>query len=361
MNPIDPRGSKPALMPGFIRLCGLVYCAALLGLSITACGHRTSPRPVSIAVPGQIDLVGAYAYPDRITLRWRTPKLNADGSVIKKLSGFKVYRKTIPMDDDCDDCMKRRLHYFIDLKKPVSADIDNDLVVYTDFDVEKGSVYVYEVAAQNYEGRESELSQPVEVVYDDPPPKPKGLFASLDGEKVRLEWTAPRRPSGIRGYRIYRGSSGDIWKMDLLGQTRWAENYYLDADTSKGSNYYYSVRSYKMAKGVSIQSEPSDIITIFVPGAIPPPPANVNAVDSGNMVKLFWNPVKIENKTILYNVYRSKGGEEFVKINSDPLDKAHFDDKSVETDTTYRYRITSLVQGSEGQESRYSKWVSVDR
>lgn len=348
-------------MSGFMRFYGLIYCSVLLGLLIPACGHRTSPRPVSIAIPGQIDLVGAYAYPDRITLRWRAPKLNTDGSVINKLAGFKVYRRAVPMTEDCEDCVKTRRHYFIDLRNPESAVIDKDLVIYNDSKVETGVVYIYEVAAQNYAGRESELSQPVEVVYDDPPPEPTGLLASLEGEKVRLRWTSPRRPSGIRGYRIYRGSSRDIWKMDLLGQTRWAEKYYLDTDTTKGSNYYYAVRSYKMAKGVPIQSEPSEIITIFVPAVIPPPPSNVNAVDAGDVVKLFWNPVKIEGKTILYNVYRSKGGEEFIKINSEPLDKAHFDDKSVEKETTYRYRVTSIVKDSEDQESRYSRWVSVDR
>lgn len=345
----------------FGGLLGLALCHCVIACLLTACGHRTSPRPVSISVPAPIELVGAYAFPKRIVLRWGVPRLNADGSPLKNLSGFKVYRISAPLDEDCEDCAKRILHSYVDFQNPASAKIVNGVVVYKDNRVETGHIYIYEIAAQNIAGRESELSQPVEVVFKEPPPAPVGVIAIGGESEVRLEWDSPERPSGIRGYRIYRGKADDPWEMELTGQTRWAENLYTDTDVRQGATYYYSVRSYKMVKGIPLQSAASDAVFARVSGRAVSAPPQPHAVNHEQGITVFWRPVKEPGHEIRYNIYRAEAGQGFERINSTPVDKPNFEDSNLKKGVRYRYRVTAFPKGEPGSESRYSAWISIRR
>jgi fibronectin type 3 domain-containing protein len=292
--------------------------------------------------------------------------VNEDGSAIEKLSGFKVYRVSAPLDEECDDCSQRTLRSYIDYQNPSSATIKDGKVIYTDEKVEQGNIYVYEVAAQNAEGRESELSQAVEVALKQPPPSPKGLIAMGKGAQVGLEWESPARPSGIRGYRIYRGLSRNPWDMELAGQTRHAETFYTDRDVGRDRLYYYCVRAYKMVKGIPLQSAASDVVSAQVSGAALAPPEDVHAMETGGSVTVFWSPVKLEDEDVRYNIYRSIDGGEFVKLNSRPLNELKYQDTDApgdgaSGDSSYRYRVTAFPKTRPSAESRYSRWVTIRR
>ncbi len=237
---------------------GAAMLILTLCLVTAGCGYKTNPRPASATIPAEVGLVSAAAYPDKIVLTWDVPTKNVDGSPVKDLSGFKVYRSTGPIGEECQDCdATQAMHANVDVLTPVSATVRNGEVVYTDKEVTAGRVYHYSVAAYNLKGREGSKSQMVSIIFDEPPPAPRGLTATSSERGVVLRWEAPAKPAGIRSYRIYRRSPDDPKEMKRVGNTRWAETYFVDRDLEHGKTYVYEVRSLKMNQGIPLESSPS--------------------------------------------------------------------------------------------------------
>ena len=51
---------------------------------------------------GEIGLVEAQGYPDKVTLRWHVPLSNSDGSLLADTSGLKVYRTAQKVGEECE-------------------------------------------------------------------------------------------------------------------------------------------------------------------------------------------------------------------------------------------------------------------
>lgn len=322
---------------------------------VNGCGYKTNPRPATATVPGEIGLINARAHPDRIILKWDVPASNTDGSPFKNVSGFKVYRANQKDGEACENCEEKKVvHANVDFQNPSNAVIKNGEVLFTDKTVTPGNTYYYSVSAYNLQGIEGRQSQDVTVFFDKAPAAPEGLRASVDSKGVRLTWQAPANREGIRNYRIYRSLSGDSEEMAPVGGTKWAETSFLDKEARSGSTYYYSVRSLKMNRGVSLESEPSPSEKIFVSPVHSQPPENVNTASTSEGIRIYWDPVKIQNEEIHYNVYRSDDGRLFQKINSEPVRSPWFIDKKVARDKTYRYVITAFPKNKPDEESSRS-------
>jgi fibronectin type 3 domain-containing protein len=322
---------------------------------VSGCGYKTNPRPATATVPGEIGLVNALAYVDRIILRWDVPASNTDGSPFKDVSGFKIYRADQKIGEECENCEdKKVVHANVDFQNPSNAVIKKGEVLFTDKLVTPGHTYFYSVSAYNLKGMESRQSQDVTVVFDKAPPAPDGLRASVDSKGVRLTWGAPADRDGIRNYRVYRAKSGDAEDMIPLGSTKWAETSFLDREAQAGGTYYYSVRSLKMNRGISLESAPSATEKVFVSAVHSQPPENVNTASTSEGIRIYWEPVKIQGEEIHYNVYRSDGGRLFQRINPEPVRNPWFVDKSVVKDRTYRYAITAFPKNKPDEESSRS-------
>jgi len=225
---------------------------------LVGCGFKTNPRPASATIPGEVGLVSARAYPNRVVLTWDVPSANMDSSPVKDLSGFKVYRSTQQVGEECENCEHTENVYAnVDIQHPVSAMISAGQVVYDDKGVKPGQIYHYSVTSYNLRGRESPRSQPVTVVFDEPPSAPTGVHSSCDARGIVLRWEQADRLSDVRSYRIYRGTTSAVDDMKPVGHTRWAETYFVDRDVEKGKTYFYTVRSVKINRGISLESPPS--------------------------------------------------------------------------------------------------------
>ncbi|MEJ2715914.1 MAG: hypothetical protein P8182_02055 [Deltaproteobacteria bacterium] len=319
------------------------------------CGYKTNPRPASATIPGQVGLVDARVYPHRIVLRWEEPTSNIDGSLLKNLSGFRVYRTAHKIGEKCEKCDEVKEFYAnVDYQFPTNAVIKEGEVVYTDRKVEPGNIYYYAIAPYNLKGREGPISQKVDVVFDESPPAPTGLTAHEGTEGIVLRWTAPPRLAGIRSYQIYRASGAHPKEMEPIGRTKWAETYFTDKDVEKEKTYYYQVRSLKMNKGILLESPPSETAAAVMRAAVWGPPESVNTAATSDGIRIYWQPVEIENEKTRYNVYRSEAGKLFEKINSVPLSNPWFVDKDVKKGRRYRYAVTAFPEGKEEDESRKS-------
>jgi hypothetical protein len=320
----------------------------------TGCGYKTSPRPATATIPGEIGLVEALGYPDKVILKWHVPMSNTDGSVLTDISGFKVYRTAQKTEEECENCEEKKSVYAnIDFQNPTNAVIEKGEVDYTDKAVTPGNVYSYSVSAYNLKGREGRPSQVVNVVFDKVPPAPEGLRADVEPGGITLEWTMPPHAAGIKNYRIYRGTTDKPDDMKVIGGTKWDETSFVDKNVEKEKTYYYIVRSLKMNRGVSLESEPSPLVKVFVPSVQWKPPENVRTgPPTREGITVVWDPVKIPNEETRYNIYRSEAGRPYEKINPQPLDEPRFVDRNVRRGSTYRYAVTSFPKDRPSDESR---------
>jgi hypothetical protein len=107
-----------------------------------------------------------------------------------------------------------------------------------------------------------------------------------------------------------------------------------------------------MNRGVSLESEPSPLVKVFVPSVQWKPPESVNTASTPRGIRIWWDPVKIPNEETRYNIYRQEAEKMFVKINPEPLRDPSFDDRNVRKGVTYRYAVTSFPEGKPTAESR---------
>ena len=324
------------------------------------CGYKTRPRPIAATIPGEIGVPDAHAYPDKIVLRWNVPATNADGSTAADISGFKVWRLTQKIGEECENCEdKKTLYANVDFQHPSNAIIEKGEVVYTDPAVTPGNIYSYSVSEYNLKGREGQRSEGVTVVMEGPPPAPENVTAEFDPLGVLLKWKSPPRLSGIRSYRIYRSDTDSDKDMKPIGSTRWAEKEFLDKYVEKKKTYDYQIRSLKMVRGIPIESAPSETVSIRVHAVRWQSPENVKTTVSRDGIRVYWAPVKIEGHETRYNVYRSEGEKAPVKINAEPLLNSSILDSNVHKERTYRYAVTAFPQDKPEEESSRSASGSV--
>jgi Fibronectin type III domain len=319
--------------------------------SLWSCGYKTNPRPTATRIPAEIKTIDVKADPNGIKLKWTVPGLNSDGSKLTDLSGFKVYRGSRGVDEDCVDCQeKRELLANIDFQSPSNAEIRDNEVVFRDKDVSLGKIYTYSVAAYNMRGRESRIGNPVDVYYEAPPAAPTNLTAQSEEGHIRLQWTAPSDEK-IDRYELFRGTVNDIAKMKSIGTAPYREPWFVDKDLEKNTKYYYAIRSVKSNKGTLFESNPSSVVEATAPGVYWGAPEDVNVAMTRQGIRVYWNPVKIENEETRYNVYRSEGGGVFQKVNPEPMKAPWLLDSRVTRGRTYRYAVTAFPNGKPGEES----------
>jgi fibronectin type 3 domain-containing protein len=327
---------------------------------IAGCGYKTSPRPAAATIPGEVKLVEAHGYPDRIVLKWEIPGRNTDGSPLTDLSGFKVYRSVTKLGEDCVTCeQNRKFHQNIDAQYPSNAVIDEREAVYTDARVEYGWSYHYAVSAYNFRGREGPVSPTLTVDLTAPPPAPTGLKALFADGAVRITWDAPAKPGVVDQYRVYRGNSADSKDMSPIGLVKAPQTYFVDKGAQRKRTYFYGVRALAVGRGAPVESLPSDTVSIEVPAFQWGPPAEVNTAVLDDGVRIYWRPVFIEDQETRYNIYRSEGSSEPRKINDAPLRNPWFMDKDVKKNITYKYSVSAFPSGKLEEESARSAAATV--
>jgi fibronectin type 3 domain-containing protein len=340
---------------------GGILCILIVSSFLAACGYKTNPRPAAATIPGEITWTDARAYADRVVLRWQVPVSNADGSRFTDASGFKVYRTGQKAGEECENCEeKKTMHANVDFQNPANAVIANGEVVYTDKDVTHGNSYFYSVSTYNLKGREGKISENMTVLLDDPPPAPEGLRAVSESGAVTLEWTSGAQGSGIKGYRVYRGTSTNIGDMKPVGETKASETMFIDKDVENEKNYYYVVRAFKMNRVVPYESGPSPIARVTVSSTTLHPPENVRTDVKRDGIRVYWDEIKSPNQEIRYNVYRQEAGRAYKKINTEPIHTSWFFDRQVLKGKTYRYTVTSFQEGKPEDESSRSASPAVE-
>lgn len=328
---------------------------AMLACCLAGCGYKTSPHPAAASVPGECSLIDVYAYPGRIVLRWAVPSSNVDGSALKDVSGFKVFRLVQKEGEGCENCEeKKTLYANVDYQNPVNAQISGGEVVYTDTGVSTGNVYTYWIEAYNLRGRDGRLSDEIPVTLDEFPDPPTDLRARPDAKGIVLEWEPPGRSENVRTYRVFRGTTDKAADMKAVGGTSSGSTTFMDREAEAEKPYYYTVRSLRVTRGVSLASLPATPVRAILPAVLWQPPEKVDVAWTRQGIRICWDKVKIENQETRYNIYRSEGSKMFEKLNQDGLSNLCHLDSRVIKGRSYRYAVTAFPKGKPEDESARS-------
>lgn len=138
----------------------LVFALMLAALA-AGCGKKGDPRAPELATPKPITNLTARSGPNGIVLAWARPTEYVDGTTIKDLASFVIFRKEVPQH--CPDCP-------VPYRPLTTVNVeDREKFVqqrqyrYDDQDVRPKATYRYRVSSQLLDGSLSAPSNEVEI------------------------------------------------------------------------------------------------------------------------------------------------------------------------------------------------------
>ena len=133
----------------------------MLAVAGSACGKKGEPRAPELATPKLITNLAARSTADGVALTWNRPTEYVDGSELKDLASFVIFRKEI--SQSCLDCP-------VPYRELTTVNVeDREKFVrlkqyrFDDREVRVNTIYRYRVASQLFDGSLSGPSNEVEI------------------------------------------------------------------------------------------------------------------------------------------------------------------------------------------------------
>jgi hypothetical protein len=137
----------------------MLLCGAVLWSS--ACGKKGDPRAPELATPKPIQNLIARAEADGITLTWNRPTEHIDGTELKDLASFVIFRKEVSAS--CPDCPVPYRPLTTVFVEDHEKFIKQKRYRYLDQEVRLDAVYRYRVSPQLGDGSLGGPSNEVEI------------------------------------------------------------------------------------------------------------------------------------------------------------------------------------------------------
>lgn len=204
----------------------------------------------------------------------------------------------------------------------------------------------YAVVSVRRNGERSPLSNIVAFTPDVPPGAPALLPPILEEGRVCLEWLAPEtdvlgRPVSVGGYHVYRRAlSQEAYEAPLTSRPVLGTAF-VDAAVPYGLPVAYTVRA-TLEKNPKVEGLPAEELPVLLRDVFPPPPpARVDTLPEGNLVRLLWDPVDAPDLAG-YHVDRSDGAAAPVRLTKALLTEPFFTDQTALPGRRYRYTVRSV-------------------
>jgi len=136
--------------------------ALMLASLATACGKKGDPRAPELAVPRTISNLTARSGPAGIALTWSRPTEYVDGTELKDLASFVIFRKEI--SPACPDCPVPYRQLTTVNVEDQEKFVKQKQYRYNDQEVRPRAIYRYRVSSQLFDGTLSAPSNEIEVV-----------------------------------------------------------------------------------------------------------------------------------------------------------------------------------------------------
>ena len=225
--------------------------------------------------------------------------------------------------------------------------------LYTDYAIQAGQTYRYEVKA---------LFLPAIGITQEVPAQGTGTYTKFSkplpayeltavpsGTNVSLTWKVNADPA-FYGFYVYRGTSAK--KMDLIAGPIKEAQYLDTAQSLSGrSQYYYAIIHQNLRQDTSDYSNIAMVRPAKSLGI--DPPRDIQFYYINGILRVEWNDVRtIDNAIETFVVQRKKKSEATYLTLKVPGDKAFYQDSLIEKGVTYQYRVASVA--SNGEVSAYS-------
>jgi hypothetical protein len=139
----------------------LVALALVPVLFFSGCGKKGDPRAPELATPRVIENLRAASDPNGVALTWSRPTQYVDGTELKDLVGFVIFRKDI--SPTCVDCpASYRPLTTVDIEDREKF-VKQKQYRYLDEEAQQKMTYRYRVSSQLKDGSLSEPSNEVEI------------------------------------------------------------------------------------------------------------------------------------------------------------------------------------------------------
>ena len=130
----------------------------------SGCGKKGDPRAPELATPKTINNLTARSGPGGIILTWSRPTEYVDGTALKDLASFVIFRKEV--SQSCPDCP-------VPYRQLTTVHVeDRDKFAqqkqyrYDDQEVRPKAIYRYRISSQLLDGSLSAPSNEIEIVRD---------------------------------------------------------------------------------------------------------------------------------------------------------------------------------------------------
>ena len=135
--------------------------AMVLIAAAWSCGKKGDPRAPELATPKTITNLTARTGPNGITLTWSRPTEYVDGTALKDLASFVIFRKEI--SPSCPDCPVPYRQLTTVNVEDREKFVQQKQYRYDDQETRPKATYRYRIASQLFDGSLSAPSNEVEI------------------------------------------------------------------------------------------------------------------------------------------------------------------------------------------------------
>ena len=348
-----------------------IIIAVFSGLLLSffpACGKKTAPVPPNLIIPEPVGQLDFLSRPEAIFLVWSVPDKNVDGSPLKDLKGFQVYRHSeaaLVVPPDLSSLKFEKLAT-IDYEFPNPARTEGKKVTFADKNVSPGQQYFYFLRAFSRRGYQSPPSIIIRVNRAQPLSPPRDLAGSPGDRWAQLSWQPPENPASPGseiipvGYNLYRSGEKENVPFLPANPEPITRTGYTDLGLENNRTYYYRISALEKVNGSLNESPLSAPVSVLPEDRIPPlPPQGLTAVPAQSGVELSWDP-NAEKDLAGYRVYRGKDPEfKMENLTPAPIPETKYLDRNVIRGKSYRYQLTAVDSAPTPNESEASEPVTL--
>ncbi len=140
-----------------------LFLMAMIGLALaSACGKKGDPRAPELVIPRTITNLSARSGPTGIALTWSRPTAYVDGSELKDLASFVIFRKEV--SQSCPDCPVPYRQLTTVNVEDQEKFVKQKQYRFDDREVRPKAIYRYRISSQLFDGSLSAPSNEVEIV-----------------------------------------------------------------------------------------------------------------------------------------------------------------------------------------------------
>jgi len=343
----------------FVILLAAFFCFA--------CGKKGDPGLPVTRAPEAPKRFHAAARAEGVILLWKASDKNADGSPLLDLSGFRILRSAMPIEEACLKCPRDyKLLYDYDYRGPNGQAPEKRWFYYQDAALAFKHVYTYTMQCYNEREHAGPPAKAIDVYWDTPPAAPSHFRWERKYRVVSLFWDPPASladgtaAESLLGYNVYRTLQKGVYRDMPINQAIVPEPAYEDVPDTLDTVYFYTVRAVRAVQDTMIESAPSGEIEVAYMDITPPgAPQGLTVVPTKEGMLLKWIP-KGEKDFGGFYIYRKSPGEDrFVRLNEKPVRENAWVDAGARVGRRYIYGVSSVDRSAGANESALSETVEV--